>query len=89
MQITDEQYQIILAYEKTILKNYESMWVKTGLDNFFVPMGGYNSAQIADLVGYIYWIFLAESLTSFNQVYTILTEYYTMVLSVQVYRKRL
>ena len=27
------------------------MWVKTDLDNFDVPMGGYVSAQIADLVG--------------------------------------
>ena len=26
------------------------MWVKTGLDNFDIPMGGYDSAQIADLV---------------------------------------
>ena len=25
--------------------------MKTSLDNFDVPMGGYNSAQIADLVG--------------------------------------
>ena len=27
------------------------MWVKTGLDNFDVPIGEYNSAQIADLMG--------------------------------------
>ena len=26
------------------------MWVKRGSDNFDVPMGGYDSAQIADLV---------------------------------------
>ena len=36
---------------KIVLKNNESKWVKTGLDNFDVPIGGYNSAQIADLVG--------------------------------------
>ena len=56
MEITDEQYQIILVCRKTIIKNNESMWVKTGSDNFDVPMGGYDSAQIADLAGYIYWI---------------------------------
>ena len=27
------------------------MWVKSGLDNFDIPMGGYDSSQIADLVG--------------------------------------
>ena len=31
-------------------KNNESTWIKTGLDNLDVPMGGYGSAQIADLV---------------------------------------
>ena len=34
VEITDEQYQIILACRKTILKNNESTWVKTVLDNF-------------------------------------------------------
>ena len=51
MEITDEQYQIIFACRKTILKNNESPWIKAGFDNFDVPMGGYDSAQIADLVG--------------------------------------
>ena len=51
MEITDEQYQIIFARRKTVLKNNESLWVKTGLDNFDVPMGRYDSAEIADLVG--------------------------------------
>ena len=33
----------------------DSTWIKTGLDNFDIPMGGYDSAQISDLVGlYIY-----------------------------------
>ena len=41
--ITDEQYQIF-ACRKTILKNNEFTWVKTGLDNFDLPMGGYDSA---------------------------------------------
>ena len=46
-----EQYEIILACRKTVLKNNDSTWVKNGLDNFDVPMGGYDSSQIADLVG--------------------------------------
>ena len=35
---------------KTTLKNNESTWLKTGVDNFDVPIGGYDSAQKADLV---------------------------------------
>ena len=46
-----KQYEIILACRKTVLKNNDSTWVKNGLDNFDVPMGGYDSSQIADLVG--------------------------------------
>ena len=42
---------MILACRKTVLKNNDSIQIKTGLDNFDVPMGGYDSAQIADLVG--------------------------------------
>ena len=41
VEITDEQYQIILACWKTVLKNNDSTWIKTGLDNFNVPMGTY------------------------------------------------
>ena len=51
IDITNEQYEIILACRKTVIKNSESTWVKSGLDNFDVPMGGYDSSQIADLVG--------------------------------------
>ena len=51
IDITVEQYEIILACRKTVLKNNDSTWVKNGLDNFDVPMGGYDSSQIADLVG--------------------------------------
>ena len=51
IDITIEQYEIILACRKTVLKNNDSTWVKNGLDNFDVPMGGYDSSQIADLVG--------------------------------------
>ena len=51
MKTTDEQYQIILACRKTVLKNNDTTWIKTDLDNFDVPMRGYDSAQIADFVG--------------------------------------
>ena len=51
VEITDEQYQIILACQKTVLKDNDSTWIKTGLDNFDVPMGGYYSDQIANLEG--------------------------------------
>ena len=55
VDITKEQYEIILACRKTVLKNNGSTWVKSGSDNFDVPMGGYDSSQIADLVSlYIY-----------------------------------
>ena len=55
VEITDEQYQIILACRKTVLKNNDSTWITAGLDNFDLPMGEYDSVQIADLVGlYIY-----------------------------------
>ena len=51
VEITEEQYDIILACRKTVLKNNRSTWVKSGSDNFDVPTGGYDSSQIADLVG--------------------------------------
>ena len=41
----------MLACRKTVLKDNDSTWIKTGLDNFDVPMGGYDSAQIANLGG--------------------------------------
>ena len=50
VEITDKQYQLMLACRKTVLKNNDTTWIKTGLDNFDVPKGGYDSAQIADLV---------------------------------------
>ena len=40
----------MLACRKTVLKNNDSTWIKAGLDNFDVPLGAYDSAQIADLV---------------------------------------
>ena len=40
IHITNEQYEIILAFRKTVVKNDVSTWVKSGLDNFDIPMGG-------------------------------------------------
>ena len=51
VEITNEQYGIILACRKTVLKNNRSTWIKRDSDNSYVPMGGYDSSQIADLVG--------------------------------------
>ena len=51
VEITKEQYQIILACRKTVLENNGSTWVKTDSGNFDVPIGRYDSTQIADLVG--------------------------------------
>ena len=39
IDITKEQYQIILACRKTVLEN-ETTWVKSGPVNFDTPMGG-------------------------------------------------
>ena len=52
VDITKEQYDIILASRKTVPENNGSTCVKSGSDNFDVPMGGgvYDSSQIADLV---------------------------------------
>ena len=63
--ITKEQNDIILACRKTVLKNNESTWVKRGSENFDVPMGGgYDSSQIADLVGLYILDILNKIITS-------------------------
>ena len=38
-----------LSFQRICIYIY--IYVKNGLDNFDVPMGGYDSSQIADLVG--------------------------------------
>ena len=40
VEITEEQYDIILACRKTVLENNRSTWVRSGSVNFDVPMGG-------------------------------------------------
>ena len=74
VELSDDQYQMIFARRKTVLKNNNSAWIKTGLDSFDVPMGGYNSAQIADLVGLYTSVglyTLVGSLTRYKLDYTI------------------
>ena len=73
VEITEEQYDIILAYRKTVLKNNGSTWVKSGSDNFDVPFrGGYDSSQIADLVG-LYILDILSRIVSPNRwVYIIM-----------------
>ena len=40
VDITKDRYEIILACRKTLLKNNGSTCVKSGSDNFDVPMRG-------------------------------------------------
>ncbi len=42
------------------------MYVKNGLENFDVPMGGYDSSQIADLVG-LYILDMLTRIISYQQ----------------------
>ena len=49
--ITEEEIEIILASMKSVLSDSRRSWVKSHVDNFDVPMGAYDSAQVADLVG--------------------------------------
>ena len=48
--ITDEEIEIILAWRKSILSDNRKTWMKSHVDNFNVPMGTYDSAQVADLI---------------------------------------
>ena len=49
--ITEEEIEIILASRKSVLSDSRRSWVKSHVDNFDVPMGAYDSAQVANLVG--------------------------------------
>ena len=50
-EVTEVEIEIILASRKTVLSDNRRSWVKSHVDNFDVPMGAYDSAQVADLVG--------------------------------------
>ena len=47
--IPDEEIEIILACWKSILADNRRTWVKSHVDNFDVPMGANELAQIAHL----------------------------------------
>ena len=49
--ITEEEIEIILSSRKSVLSDSRRSWVKSHVDNFDVPMGAYDSAQVVDLVG--------------------------------------
>ena len=49
--ITEEEIEIILASRKSVLSDSRRSWVKSHVDNFDIPMGAYDSAQVANLVG--------------------------------------
>ena len=49
--IMEEEVEIILASRKSVLSDSRRSWVKCHVDNFDLPMGVYDSAQVADLVG--------------------------------------
>ena len=67
VDITKEQYDIILACRKTVKKNNESTCGKSGSENFDVPMGGYDSSQIANLVG-LYILDILNRIISSEQI---------------------
>lgn len=50
MDIPDEKINLILTARKSLLTLNDSTWTKCQNDNFDVPMGAYDSAQVADLV---------------------------------------
>ena len=49
--ITDEKIEIILAWTKLMLSDNRRTWVKSHVDNFDVPMGTYDTARVAELLG--------------------------------------
>ena len=49
--ITEEEVEIILARRKSVLSDSRRSWLKSHVENFDVPMGAYDSAQVANLVG--------------------------------------
>ena len=49
--ITDEEIEFFQACRKSILSDNRRTWVKSQVDNFDVPIGAYDSAQVADLIG--------------------------------------
>ena len=49
--ITEEKVEIILACRKSVQFDNRRTWVKSHVNNFNVPIGANDSAQVTDLVG--------------------------------------
>ena len=62
VDITDEERNIILQARKSLLVFDGSHWTKKTNPGFDVPMGGFDSAEICDLVG----LFLLSELGKLN-----------------------
>ena len=67
MDITDEEIKIILACRKSILADNHRTWVKNLWENFNIPMGTFDLAQIADLIG-IYILDMLGHIVNLEQV---------------------
>ena len=65
--ISDEEIEIILAYRKSILTDSRRISVKSHVDNFDVPMGAYDSAQVDNLIE-IYILDTLDSIVNLEQV---------------------
>ena len=65
--ITEEQVEIILACRKSVLSDNRTTWVKSHVENFDVPTGAYDTAQVADLVG-IYILDTLSRIVNVEQV---------------------
>jgi hypothetical protein len=51
IEISDQDKKLIIHSRKTFLFLEEDAWVKKSGEDFDVPMGGYDSAEVSDLVG--------------------------------------
>ena len=67
IDIIEEQIEIILNCNKSILTDIKSTWIKTCTDNFEIPMGAYDSAPIGDLIG-IYILITLGKIIDLKQV---------------------
>ena len=67
VSITEQDKHIIFHSRKTFLFLDSDPWIKKNGENFDVPMGGYDSAEVSDLVG-LYLLNKIEKIIPQNQV---------------------
>ena len=60
-KITNQDINIIKQCRRTILKNNRDTWIKKN-NNFDVPMGAFDSAELSDLIG----LYILHTLTRFS-----------------------